>query len=112
MSEGRFEQVYRRSMDDPEGFWAEAAEGIHWTKQWDRVLDDEMVAEDGNAFLQAYVGGPVDQYSRDDAETLKGGLPSELHAPYTEANHQAMRVVIDRRYAAWRETGMAGRQGT
>jgi propionyl-CoA synthetase len=37
---GEFEEVYRRSLNDPEGFWAEAAEEIHWTKRWDKVLDD------------------------------------------------------------------------
>jgi propionyl-CoA synthetase len=37
---GRFDEVYRRSMDDPDGFWAEAAKDIVWTKPWDKVLDD------------------------------------------------------------------------
>ena len=36
----RYDAVYARSMDDPEGFWAEAAEDVHWTRRWDRVLDD------------------------------------------------------------------------
>ncbi len=36
----RYDEVYRRSLDDPEGFWGEAAEGIHWYKKWDKVLDD------------------------------------------------------------------------
>ncbi len=31
---------YRRSLEDPEGFWAEAAEAIDWYQPWDRVLDD------------------------------------------------------------------------
>lgn len=35
-----YEETFRRSLDDPEGFWAEAAEEIHWTKRWDKVLDD------------------------------------------------------------------------
>ncbi|MBL4721063.1 MAG: propionyl-CoA synthetase, partial [Alphaproteobacteria bacterium] len=35
-----FDEVYRRSMEDPEGFWAEAAEDISWYKKWDKVLDD------------------------------------------------------------------------
>jgi propionyl-CoA synthetase len=34
---------YRNSIDDPEGFWAEAASALHWTKTWDRVLDDSNV---------------------------------------------------------------------
>jgi propionyl-CoA synthetase len=35
-----FDSVYRRSLDDAEGFWAEAARGIDWYRPWDRVLDD------------------------------------------------------------------------
>ena len=35
----RYDQVYGRSLQDPEGFWAEAAEGIDWTKRWTKVLD-------------------------------------------------------------------------
>ena len=34
-----YEEVYRRSMEDPEGFWGEAAESLHWYRKWDRVLD-------------------------------------------------------------------------
>jgi len=35
----RFDETYARSMKDPEGFWAEAAQAIHWTRPWSRVLD-------------------------------------------------------------------------
>ena len=35
-----YDDVYRRSLESPEDFWAEAAEGLHWQKRWDRVLDD------------------------------------------------------------------------
>ena len=35
----RYEEVYRRSLADPEGFWAEAAEAIDWERRWDQVLD-------------------------------------------------------------------------
>jgi len=37
---GKYDSVYRRSLADPSGFWAEAAEGIDWLRRWDRVLDD------------------------------------------------------------------------
>ena len=36
---GRFEAEYRRSLDDPDGFWTEAARGIDWFQPWERVLD-------------------------------------------------------------------------
>src|SRR5215831_12785056 len=35
----RYEDVYRRSLQDPEGFWAEAAQAISWERRWDQVLD-------------------------------------------------------------------------
>lgn len=35
----RYEQVYAAAKADPEAFWAEAAEALHWYKRWDRVLD-------------------------------------------------------------------------
>jgi propionyl-CoA synthetase len=37
---GKLDEVYRRSIDDPDGFWADAASEIDWIKPWDRILDD------------------------------------------------------------------------
>ena len=34
-----YDEVYQRSLSDPEGFWGEAAQAIHWDKPWDKVLD-------------------------------------------------------------------------
>ena len=34
-----YDEVYQRARRDPEGFWAAAAEDIHWERRWDRVLD-------------------------------------------------------------------------
>jgi propionyl-CoA synthetase len=35
-----YDAVYTRWLNNPENFWAEAAEEVHWDKKWDRVLDD------------------------------------------------------------------------
>ncbi|MGA7864417.1 MAG: propionyl-CoA synthetase [Stellaceae bacterium] len=32
-------ETYRRSLERPEEFWAQAAEAIDWERRWDRVLD-------------------------------------------------------------------------
>ena len=37
---GSYQEIYARSLQDPEGFWAEAAEALVWERRWDRVLDD------------------------------------------------------------------------
>ena len=34
-----YDEAYRRSLDDPEGFWGEMAEDVRWIKKWDKVLD-------------------------------------------------------------------------
>jgi len=34
-----YETLYRRADEDPEGFWAEVAGKLSWTRKWDRVLD-------------------------------------------------------------------------
>ncbi len=35
----QFNALFQQSIDKPEEFWAEAAEGIDWIKKWDNVLD-------------------------------------------------------------------------
>ncbi|MBN8589172.1 MAG: AMP-binding protein [Rhodothermia bacterium] len=35
----RYQEIYDRSINDPEGFWGDAATEIHWYKKWDRVLN-------------------------------------------------------------------------
>jgi propionyl-CoA synthetase len=49
---GTFDQIYRRSLEDPEGFWAEAAAEIDWVERWDRVLDDSRAP-----FYRWFTGG-------------------------------------------------------
>ena len=36
-----YDSVYRASLNNPEEFWADAARGIDWIRQWDSVLDSE-----------------------------------------------------------------------
>jgi propionyl-CoA synthetase len=35
----RLEETYRRSLEEPDSFWAEAAGAIEWDEPWQRVLD-------------------------------------------------------------------------
>jgi len=35
-----YEEAYRRSLEDPEGFWAEVGTVVDWYKPWDKVLDN------------------------------------------------------------------------
>ena len=33
----RYQEIYRDSLADPDGFWARQAEVLHWEKRWDTV---------------------------------------------------------------------------
>jgi propionyl-CoA synthetase len=50
----RFDDVFRRSIADPEGFWGEAAEQVDWYRRWDKVLDDSRPP-----YYRWFVGGEL-----------------------------------------------------
>src|SRR5579884_1157310 len=47
-----YTETYRRSLDHPEEFWAEAAAAIDWERRWDKVLDDSRAP-----FYRWFAGG-------------------------------------------------------
>lgn len=49
-----YEQLYQQSINDRDGFWAEAAAAVHWYKKWDKVLDDS-----NPPFYRWFAGGLV-----------------------------------------------------
>src|SRR5947209_6513017 len=38
-SEAEYDLLWKRAADDPDGFWGEQAESLHWFRRWDRVLE-------------------------------------------------------------------------
>ena len=65
---GKYEEIYKRSVDDPGGFWAEAAENVHWYKKWDRILDDSK-----KPFYKWFPEGQVNScYNALDLHVAKG----------------------------------------
>ena len=51
-SREQYDAMYRQSIEDPESFWGDAAEELHWFKKWDRVLNTENAP-----FFKWYEGG-------------------------------------------------------
>jgi acetyl-CoA synthetase len=50
-----YREVYQRSVDDPEGFWAEIAEQLDWYKKWEKVLVEDFK----EAKHEWFVGGKL-----------------------------------------------------
>ena len=61
-SREEYEAMYQRSIDDPEGFWAEFAESeLSWTKKWDEVLnwDWSQIGNVEGSFVDWFKGGQL-----------------------------------------------------
>jgi len=50
-----YKQLYDKSVKNPEAFWAEVAERLHWYKKWDKVREFDFV----NAKLSWFQGGKL-----------------------------------------------------
>ncbi|MEA5076802.1 MAG: acetate--CoA ligase, partial [Coriobacteriia bacterium] len=49
-----YNELYQRSVEDPEGFWADMADQmLHWEKKWDTVLDYDF----DKPYVKWFVGG-------------------------------------------------------
>ncbi len=73
-----YKELYGRSMDDPQGFWAEMAEAyLDWFQKWD---------------------GPVEEYSFKDEISLRYFVGGKLNASYN---------CLDRHLKTWRRNKAA-----
>jgi acetyl-CoA synthetase len=58
ITEAQYKEMYQRSIDDPEGFWAEQAEKfVTWFKPWDKVTDWSYDAD--NLYIKWFEGGKL-----------------------------------------------------
>ena len=57
IDEAAYQAMYRRSLADPEGFWADMAnEHVHWFRKWDKVADWRF---DGDVGIRWFDGARV-----------------------------------------------------
>jgi propionyl-CoA synthetase len=70
---GRFDEMYRRSLEDPEGFWAEAAAAIDWDEPWERLLDDSRAP-----FYRWFTGGRLNTCHNALDRHVTGGRSDQL----------------------------------
>ena len=53
-----YQEMYQRSVDDPDGFWAEQAEQyLTWSKPWDKVVDWSFMEDD--LHIEWFKGGKL-----------------------------------------------------
>ncbi len=52
----QYKAMYDRSINDPEGFWAEQAQQFHWFKKWEKVLNYNYDRRQGKINIQWFIG--------------------------------------------------------
>ncbi|MFQ5613387.1 MAG: propionyl-CoA synthetase [Anaerolineae bacterium] len=72
-----YAETYARSLNDPEGFWAEAAAEIDWYRRWDQVLDDSRAP-----FYRWFVGGEVNTCHNALDRHVENGRADQLALVY------------------------------
>ena len=93
IDEAKYNAMYRRSIDDPEGFWGEIAKELHWFEPWEKVL------EWNPPYAKWFVGGKLnvsyncldrhlDGPRRDQVALLWEGEPGDTRS-YTYAELHA-----------------------
>ena len=50
-----YKSEYKKSVDNPETFWAEIAANFTWKKKWDKVLEWDFVKPD----VKWFIGGKL-----------------------------------------------------
>lgn len=55
LTKDQYEEMYKKSISDPEGFWGEQAERLTWFKKWDKVLEHDFA----NAKVEWFKGGKL-----------------------------------------------------
>jgi propionyl-CoA synthetase len=72
-----YRSIYERSLEQPEAFWAEAAQALHWERPWTRVLDGEKAP-----FFRWFVGGRLNTcFNAVDRHVAagRGAQPAIIH---------------------------------
>jgi propionyl-CoA synthetase len=74
---GEYDRLYRRSLEDPNAFWAEASRAIDWVREPDRILDDTRAP-----FYRWFGGGELNTSANALDRHVDGGRAGQLALIY------------------------------
>lgn len=87
----KYEQMYERSINDNEAFWAEQAERIDWFKKWDKVSDWNY---EGNVSIKWFEGAKLNAAYNCVDRHVENGLGDKIafHWIPDDENSQAKDI--------------------
>lgn len=105
-----YQQMYQRSVEDPEAFWAEQAATFQWKKKWDKVLDWDFRSPD----VKWFAGGQLnitenclDRHlaTRGDQVAIKYE-PNDLADPARDITYNELYAAVCQTANALKELGV------
>ena len=103
-----YEAAYSHSLHDPESFWAEAAEAIHWHQKWTAIVDRRQAP-----FYRWYPGGLLNTCYNAVDRHASGGRGDQLALIYDSPVTGAIQTFTYRELRDWvaRVAGVLRRLG-
>lgn len=85
----QYHEAYQKSMDDPEGFWAEQADTFIWKEKWHTVLKNDLITPD----IRWFEGGKLNitENCLDRHAAERGDQWAIIWEP-NEANEPSIRI--------------------
>ena len=83
----RYYDTYEAWRRDPEAFWADAAQRIHWYRPWKRVFDDSRAP-----FCSWFAGGEVNTCYNAIDRHVDAGRGEQPALPILPQNYAARRA--------------------
>ncbi len=74
---GKYDEIFQRSIKDPEGFWGDAAKDIDWYRKCDKVLDDSH-----KPFYRWFTGGELNTCYNALDRHMKAGRANQVALIY------------------------------
>ena len=114
VNEAKYQEMYKRSVDDPQGFWAEHGKRIDWFTPYTKVKNTSFDAhdvsikwfEDGvTNVAHNCIDRHLPEARRPDRDHLGGRRSVEVQAHHLRRTRRRGRAFRQRAQGPWREEG-------
>ncbi|RTZ70442.1 MAG: acetate--CoA ligase [Aquificaceae bacterium] len=87
-----YEELYQKSLEDREGFWAKIADELHWFRKWDKVLEWKY------PYAKWFVGGKTNICYNCLDRNIERGLRNKVAILYVNEREEERKITYGELY--------------
>ncbi|RTZ59265.1 MAG: acetate--CoA ligase [Gammaproteobacteria bacterium] len=87
-----YEELYQKSLEDREGFWAKIADELHWFRKWDKVLEWKY------PYAKWFVGGKTNICYNCLDRNIEKGLRNKVALLYVNEREEERKITYGELY--------------